>query len=150
MFIELVMLSNHLIPFPFCLQSFPASKSFPIALCRCVLILELSKLPTNTYKPHSPKTAFSIKRMIHWCLSISLVAAAVQMSSNVATPLAMARLAKPITFVRRFLFGIWSHHFMANRWGSSVRLYFWGAPKSLQMVTLAMKLKDACSLKRKL
>ena len=70
-FIELVMLSNHLIPFSFCLQSFPASKSFPIALCRCVLILELSKLPANTYKPHSPKTAFSIKRMIHWCLSIS-------------------------------------------------------------------------------
>ena len=22
--------------------------------------------------------------------------------------------------------GIWSHHFMANRWGNSVRLYFWG------------------------
>ena len=30
------------------------------------------------------------------------------------------------------------------------RLYFWGAPKSLQMVTAAMKLKDACSLKEKL
>ena len=28
--------------------------------------------------------------------------------------------------------------------------YFWGAPKSLQMVTLVMKLKDACSLKEKL
>ena len=27
---------------------------------------------------------------------------------------------------------------------------FWGAPKSLQMVTTAMKLKDACSLKEKL
>ena len=42
--------------------------------------------------------------------------------------------------------GIRSHHFMANRWGNSgnsVRLYFWGAPKSLQMVTAAMKLKDA-------
>ena len=26
----------------------------------------------------------------------------------------------------------------------------WGAPKSLQMVTAAMKLKDACSLKEKL
>ena len=26
---------------------------------------------------------------------------------------------------------------------------FWGAPKSLQMVTAAMKLKDACSLERK-
>ena len=25
----------------------------------------------------------------------------------------------------------------------SVKLYFWGAPKSLQMVTAAMKLKDA-------
>ena len=22
--------------------------------------------------------------------------------------------------------GIWSHHFMGNRWGKSVRLYFWG------------------------
>ena len=33
---------------------------------------------------------------------------------------------------------------MANRWGNngnSVRLYFFGAPKSLQMVTAAMKLK---------
>ena len=49
--------------------------------------------------------------------------------------------------------GMWSHHFMANRWGNSgnsVRLYFWGAPKSLQMVTAAMKLKDAYSLEGKL
>ena len=49
--------------------------------------------------------------------------------------------------------GIWSHHFMGNRWGNSgnsVRLYFLGAPKSLQMVTAAMKLKDAYSLEGKL
>ena len=32
----------------------------------------------------------------------------------------------------------------------SVRLYFWGDPKSLQMVIAAMKLKDACSLEEKL
>ena len=32
----------------------------------------------------------------------------------------------------------------------SVRLYFWGAPKSLQMVTVAMILKDAYSLEGKL
>ena len=45
--------------------------------------------------------------------------------------------------------GIRSHHFMANRWGNngnSERLYFGGTPKSLQMVTAAMKLKDSCSL----
>ena len=42
--------------------------------------------------------------------------------------------------------GIWSHHFMGNRWGNSVRLYFFG----LQMVTAAMKLKDAYSLEGKL
>ena len=45
-----------------------------------------------------------------------------------------------------------SHHFMANRWGNngnSDRLYFGGAPKSLQMVTAAMKLKDAYSLEGK-
>ena len=34
--------------------------------------------------------------------------------------------------------------------GNSDRLYFLGAPKSLQMVTAAMKLKDSCSLKGKL
>ena len=48
--------------------------------------------------------------------------------------------------------GIWSCHFMGNRWGNSgnsVRL-FWGVPKSLQMVTAAMKLKDAYSLEEKL
>ena len=48
--------------------------------------------------------------------------------------------------------GIWSHHFMSNRWGkngSSVRLYFFGF-QSLWMVTAPMKLKNACSLKEKL
>ena len=48
--------------------------------------------------------------------------------------------------------GIWSHHFMANRWGNSgnsVRLFFW-APRSLQVVIAAMKLKDAYSLEEKL
>ena len=33
--------------------------------------------------------------------------------------------------------------------GNSDRL-FWGAPKSLQMVTAAMKLKDACFFEEKL
>ena len=40
---------------------------------------------------------------------------------------------------------------MGNRWGNSgnsVRLYFLGAPESLQMVTAAMKLKDAYSLEK--
>ena len=49
--------------------------------------------------------------------------------------------------------GIWSHHFMGNRWGNSgnsVRLYFFGAPKSLQMVIAPMKLKDTYSLEGKL
>ena len=40
---------------------------------------------------------------------------------------------------------------MTNRWaknGNSDTL-FWGAPESLQMVTAAKKLKDACSLEEK-
>ena len=47
---------------------------------------------------------------------------------------------------------IWSHHLMGNRWGNSgnsVRLYFFGAPKSVPMVTAAIKLKAACSLEEK-
>ena len=46
--------------------------------------------------------------------------------------------------------GIRSYHFMANRWGNngnSGRLFFF-AP--LQMVTEAIKLKDACFLEEKL
>ena len=48
--------------------------------------------------------------------------------------------------------GIWSHDFMTNRWGNNetVRDFIWGAPRSLQMVTAAIKLKDACSLEEKL
>ena len=49
--------------------------------------------------------------------------------------------------------GIQSHHFMANRRGesgNSDRLYFLGLQKSLQMVTVTMKLKDTCSLEEKL
>ena len=41
---------------------------------------------------------------------------------------------------------------MTNRWqksGNSDRLFSW-APKSLQMVTAAITLKDACSLEEKL
>ena len=44
---------------------------------------------------------------------------------------------------------VYLYHFMANRWRNSrnsVRFCFWGAPKSLQMVIGAMKLKDACLL----
>ena len=50
--------------------------------------------------------------------------------------------------------GIWFHHFMGNKWGNngnSDRLYLGGGPpKSLQMVTAVMKLKDACSLEENL
>ena len=46
----------------------------------------------------------------------------------------------------------WCHHFMANRQGNNANsetLFSW-APKSLQMVTVTMKLKDACSLEEQL
>ena len=48
--------------------------------------------------------------------------------------------------------GIRSHHFMGNRWGNSeqCQTLFSGAPKSLQMVIAATKLKDAYSLEEKL
>ena len=42
----------------------------------------------------------------------------------------------------------WQIEWVNNR--NSDRLYFWGAPKSLQMVTAAMELKDTYSLEEKL
>ena len=47
--------------------------------------------------------------------------------------------------------GIRSHHFMGNRWGNSgnsIRLLSFWAPKSLQMVTAAMKLKTLTAWKK--
>ena len=50
---------------------------------------------------------------------------------------------------KKLRYGIWSHHFMANRWGNNGnRGWLSWAPKSLQMVTAAMKFKDACSLEK--
>ena len=47
---------------------------------------------------------------------------------------------------------IQSYHFVANRWGNngSSETLFSCTPKSLQKVTVAMKLKDTCSLEEKL
>ena len=47
---------------------------------------------------------------------------------------------------------IWSHYFMANRWGNnwnSDRIIL-GGPKSLQMLTAAVNLKVVCSVEEKL
>ena len=49
--------------------------------------------------------------------------------------------------------GIWSHHFMANKWGKCLShdiFSLLGLQKSQKTVTAAMKLKDACFLKGKL
>ena len=42
------------------------------------------------------------------------------------------------------------HGKQMGKQGKQCRTLFWGAPKSLQMVTAAMKLKDAYSLEGKL
>ena len=55
--------------------------------------------------------------------------------------------------IQRTKISIRSHHFMANRWGKKWKqcdTLFWGAPKSLQMLTAVMKLKDVCSMEEKL
>ena len=47
--------------------------------------------------------------------------------------------------------GIWFHHFMADgEKMETVTDFFSWAPESLQIMTVAMQLKDACSLERKL
>ena len=48
--------------------------------------------------------------------------------------------------------GIWSHHFMENRWETmeTVTDFIFLGSKIMQMVTAAMKLKDACFLEEKL
>ena len=45
-----------------------------------------------------------------------------------------------------------ANHFMASRWGNNGnrdRLFSW-APNSVQILTAAMKLKNACSLEEKI
>ena len=49
-------------------------------------------------------------------------------------------------------YGIWSHPIKSKNWQAmeTVTDLIFLAPKSLQMVTEAMKLKDACSFEEKL
>ena len=58
------------------------------------------------------------------------------------------------TTFRKLDHGIWSHHFMGNRWGNngnSVRFcFFVGGSRSLLMVIVAMKLTCTYSLEEKL
>ena len=72
---------------------------------------------------------------------------------NYAKLLCRIRTKELAFTVKIHFFGYTSDHFMGNRWGNSgnsVRLYFFWAPKSLQMVIAAMKLKDTYSLEGKL
>ena len=55
---------------------------------------------------------------------------------------------------KKLMTAIQSHHLMANRWGNNRNhetfFFFFLVPKSLQLVTAAMKLKYTCSLEEKL
>ena len=54
----------------------------------------------------------------------------------------------------KIMASIQSHHFMANIWGNNENskrtLFIYLTPKSLQMVTVVMKLENICSLEEKL
>ena len=54
-----------------------------------------------------------------------------------------------IYFIYIYFFNIAYMSFHETKWKQCQTL-FWGAPKSLQMVTAAMKLKDAYTLEGKL
>jgi len=58
--------------------------------------------------------------------------------------------SKPIRFIYHYIYHtyLFAFSYFPNK-GNSDRLFSW-APKTLQMVTAAMKLKDACSLAEKL
>ena len=56
----------------------------------------------------------------------------------------MTSVTEELTF-KYYLIGKW----MGKQWKQCQTLFFW-VPKSLQMVTAAMKLKDAYSLEEKL
>ena len=62
------------------------------------------------------------------------------------------KLTIQMTKIMTKMMASWCHHFRANRWEAmeTVTDFVLGAPKSLQMVTAAMKLKDTYSLEEKL
>ena len=99
--------------------------------------------------PRSPWATFLLKRSKHKCYRLNVCVPS-NSFIEILTPSLM--VWDGWAFWRCLDLGIWSHHFMANRLGNSGKwqTLFWGAPKSLQMVTAAMKLKDACSLEEKL
>ena len=51
--------------------------------------------------------------------------------------------------IKKYDHGIWSHYFMANRWGNSDRLYFGGFQNHCRWWLQPWNLKDTCPLGRK-
>ena len=92
----------------------------------------------------------SSKASVLWCSAFFMV----QLSHPyMATGKTIALTRKTFAGkVMSLLFNMLSRSIMGNRWGNSgnCQTLFLGAPKSLQMVTAAMKLKDTCSLEEKL
>ena len=109
-------ISSSAVPLFSCLQSFPASGSFP-----------WSQFLTSGDQS----------------IGVSASASVLPLNIQDSFPLGLTGL---ISLQSKGLSRVFS---MANRWGNSgnsERLYFGGAPKSLQTVIAAMKLKDAYSL----
>ena len=164
-------ISSSVVLFFSCLWSFPASGSFPISQFFTTggqsigVSASASVLPMNIqdWFPSGltgllsllskglSSPSFTVQKHQFFSAQLSL-----WFNSHIHTWL----LEKPLLWldglwwINKYFQGIFrSHHFMANIWGNSTNsgwFHFWGAPKSLQMVTAAMKLKDACSLEEKL
>ena len=124
-------------------------------MCNCCLV---AKSCLTLLQPHGLQPArllcpwdFPGKRTrvcCHFLLYVYWIFVVVQSPSCVqffVIPWTAAHQASPVMDIH-----------MCNKWqldveknGNSETLYFW-APKSLQMVTAGMKLKDTCSLEEKL
>ena len=128
-------ISSSVIPFSSCLQSFPASGSFPMSWLSASGGQSIGASASASVLPVNIQGWFPLGLTGWWRWKRRV-----------------KNLAYNSTFKKYRSSGIRSHHFKANRWGNngnSDRQFSW-APKSLWTVTAAMKLKDTYCLKEKL
>jgi len=132
-------ISSSVVPFSSCPQSLPASESFPMSQ-----LFAWGDQSTGV----SALTSFLPKKSQGW--SPSEWTGWISLQSK-----GLSRVFSNTTVQKHQFFSTQPFsQSMANRWGNngnSERLFFGrGDPKSLKMVTSAMKLKDACPLEEKL
>ena len=112
--------------------------------------MEMKKLSKECFKKISPNWGIWASKLEGFTESQQMTPSLWQKQGRTKGPLDESERGENIWKMKIMASGPTTSLQIDGETVETVRDLFWGAPESLQMVTAAMKFKDACSLEEKL